>query len=218
MSKPMSSDDKRLLELLPPGIDIADALWPHKQSGMRIIKHRYIELLAAAQSIQVVDIEVEYWPELNTAMAKATMVKDTVQYISWGEASPSNNKMAYPVAMAEKRAVDRAILKAVSLHGFFYSEAEAMVEAGAVDQVASPPSKTTKITEVADAIAAATGEATLQKWATRLAAAMTVETLQTTGTALAADPDHGVLSKAQLAELHQIFSDTRTQLSSREAA
>ena len=44
---------------------------------------------------------------------------------SVGEASPPNNKNAYPWAMAEKRAKDRVILKLIGLHGFAYSEEEA---------------------------------------------------------------------------------------------
>lgn len=44
---------------------------------------------------------------------------------SIGEASPANNKNAYPFAMAEKRAVDRVILKLIGLHGLVYSEDEA---------------------------------------------------------------------------------------------
>ena len=44
---------------------------------------------------------------------------------SIGEASPTNNKNAYPFAMAEKRAKDRVILKLIGLHGMVYSEIEA---------------------------------------------------------------------------------------------
>lgn len=44
---------------------------------------------------------------------------------SFGEASPANNKNSYPVAMAEKRARDRVILKLLVTHGALYSEAEA---------------------------------------------------------------------------------------------
>ena len=47
-----------------------------------------------------------------------------MKVITYGEASPKNSKVAYPYAMAEKRAVDRAILKLVGLHGFVYSEDE----------------------------------------------------------------------------------------------
>lgn len=44
---------------------------------------------------------------------------------SFGEAAPANNKNSYPVAMAEKRAKDRVILKLLTTHGALYSEAEA---------------------------------------------------------------------------------------------
>ena len=44
---------------------------------------------------------------------------------SFGEAMPSNNKNAYPFAMAEKRAKDRVILKLIGLSGDAYSEDEA---------------------------------------------------------------------------------------------
>ena len=44
---------------------------------------------------------------------------------SMGEASPSNNKNAYPYAMAEKRAKDRVTLKLIGASGFVYSDQEA---------------------------------------------------------------------------------------------
>ncbi len=44
---------------------------------------------------------------------------------TFGEAAPMNNSNGYPVAMAEKRAKDRVILKLVGLHGDVYSEDEA---------------------------------------------------------------------------------------------
>ena len=43
---------------------------------------------------------------------------------SIGEASPKNNKNAYPWAMAEKRAKDRVILKLLGFAGEVYSEEE----------------------------------------------------------------------------------------------
>lgn len=44
---------------------------------------------------------------------------------SFGEAAPTNNKNSYPMAMAEKRARDRVILKLLNGHGALYSESEA---------------------------------------------------------------------------------------------
>lgn len=43
---------------------------------------------------------------------------------STGEASPKNNKNSYCWAMAEKRAIDRVILKLIGLQGLAYSEEE----------------------------------------------------------------------------------------------
>ena len=45
---------------------------------------------------------------------------------TYGEASPDNNKMGYPVAMAEKRALSRVTLKAAGLYAEgVYGEDEA---------------------------------------------------------------------------------------------
>lgn len=216
MTRPLSSDDRRLLDLLPPGSNIQDAVWLHKQSGMRIIKHRYIELLAGAQAIQTVDLDVQYWPEKNAAIAKAIVAKDSIQYISWGEAAPGNNKNAYPVAMAEKRAMDRAILKAVNLHGFFYSDAEIPP-----DDALSPapaPTKREQASAIADAIGSVAHSATVQTWSERLRSAMTVEALKANGAALKDDPEYKRLTDAQLAELQRVYNETRTKISQKEAA
>lgn len=216
MNKPLSSDDRRLLDMLPPGSNIKDAVWLHKQSGMRIIKHRYIELLAGAQAIQTVDLDVQYWPEKSAAIAKATVAKDSIQYISWGEAAPGNNKNAYPVAMAEKRAMDRAILKAVNLHGFFYSDAEIPPD-DALSPV-PPPTKQEQASAIADAIGSAAHSGTVQTWSERFRSAMTVEALKANGAALKDDPKYERLTDAQIAELQRIYNETRTKLSQKEAA
>ena len=44
---------------------------------------------------------------------------------SIGEVSPQNTSNKYIYAMAEKRAIDRVILKLLGVHGDFYSEEEA---------------------------------------------------------------------------------------------
>jgi hypothetical protein len=58
------------------------------------------------------------------AILIAGKMGERVEY-SFGEASPKNNKNNYPIAMAEKRAKDRVILKLLASHGALYSEAEA---------------------------------------------------------------------------------------------
>ena len=46
------------------------------------------------------------------------------KFFSFGEVSPLNNDFSFPVAVAEKRAADRAILKALGIHGNVYSDEE----------------------------------------------------------------------------------------------
>ena len=53
-------------------------------------------------------------PEFVVIRAYAT--KGNVRIETFGEASPSNTKQSYPVAMAEKRALSRAVLK---ITGFY---------------------------------------------------------------------------------------------------
>jgi alpha-D-ribose 1-methylphosphonate 5-phosphate C-P lyase len=55
---------------------------------------------------------------------KCTASLGKAKVITYGEATPKNNKNGYPYAMAEKRAVDRAILKLIGIHGFVYSDDE----------------------------------------------------------------------------------------------
>ena len=91
-----------------------------------VVKHKALERVAAEQGV--------IWerPELKVCDMAAGMVAvlisgrlgDHVEY-SFGEASPKNNKNAYPIAMAEKRAKDRVILKLLASHGDLYSEEEA---------------------------------------------------------------------------------------------
>ena len=58
------------------------------------------------------------------AVVKAIATHMGDKYESFGEVSPLNNNFPYPVSIAEKRAVDRAILKALGIHGKYYSDAE----------------------------------------------------------------------------------------------
>ena len=48
--------------------------------------------------------------------------EDAPRAWTFGEAAPSNNKNAYPFAMAEKRAKDRVILELVGLAGHVYTD------------------------------------------------------------------------------------------------
>ena len=103
------------------------ALWELKRGGKAtlIMLHKYCELVGAKAGVVIDDIlEVETNSAQGIAVVKCYAHNDKMKVITYGEASPKNSKVAYPYAMAEKRAVDRAILKLVGLHGFVYSEDE----------------------------------------------------------------------------------------------
>lgn len=91
-----------------------------------VVKHKALERVAAQVGV------VWEKPELKVCDMAGGIVAvliggrlgDHLEY-SFGEASPKNNKNSYPLAMAEKRAKDRVILKLLAAHGDIYSEEEA---------------------------------------------------------------------------------------------
>jgi hypothetical protein len=103
----------------------AHQFWKHQQSGKWIINHAGVQTIAAQEGV-IVEYEVIAAAE-SFAVIKAD-IKDGQS--TFGEASKANCKMPYPVAMAEKRAFDRAILIHILRHvgGYgadFYAEDEA---------------------------------------------------------------------------------------------
>jgi len=103
----------------------AHQMWKHQQSGKWIISHAGIQSIAAQEDI-IVDYDVIAAAE-GFAIIKAS-IKDGQS--TFGEATKANCKMAYYVAMAEKRAFDRAVLIHILRHvgGYgadFYGEDEA---------------------------------------------------------------------------------------------
>ena len=116
--------DPGLLEILTKyGERPEDALWDCH--GTWVAYHKAIERIAARAGIV---FDMPQIIEANTAAKTATIaVRGTMgdrSEWSFGEASPANNKNAYPFAMAEKRAKDRVVIKLVGLSGI-YSEEEA---------------------------------------------------------------------------------------------
>ena len=88
------------------------------------IKHLEVERLATLYNIET-DISVVHCDlKAACAVVKAGASFQGKKYYSLGEVSPQNNRFGYPVAMAEKRAVDRAVLKALGIHGEVYSDVE----------------------------------------------------------------------------------------------
>ena len=103
----------------------SDEVWEVHGSTW-VVKHKALERVAAEQGITW---ERPAMVETCSADGIAVMVVfgklgDKTEW-SMGEASPKNNKNAYPYAMAEKRAKDRVILKLLMTHGALYSESEA---------------------------------------------------------------------------------------------
>ena len=93
-------------------------------NGSYIIKHYEVENLArefgVITNIELVNCDLTK----SCAVVKAQAAFEGKIHESLGEVSPLNNTFVYPVAVAEKRAVDRAILKALGLHGKYYSDVE----------------------------------------------------------------------------------------------
>jgi hypothetical protein len=106
------------------GVD-ADEIW-EVRGGAYAIKHKALERVALAENIkfdppQILSINLA---DKTIAMCVTGRQGDRTEWTT-GEAAPYNNKNGYPVAMAEKRARDRVILKLLQAHGALYSEDEA---------------------------------------------------------------------------------------------
>ncbi len=103
----------------------SDEIWEVHGSTW-VVKHKALERVAVEVGIvwlrpEVVTCDL---PNKIAVICAYGKLKDREEW-SFGEASPANNKNSYPVAMAEKRARDRVILKLLVTHGALYSEAEA---------------------------------------------------------------------------------------------
>lgn len=102
-----------------------DDVWFMQHAQKYAIKHKAMEKIALKEKITIVDLDISFVDlPMNSCVVKCTAVKNGIKTITFGEATPKNNKNSYPVAMAEKRSIDRAILKLAGMHGDFYSEDE----------------------------------------------------------------------------------------------
>jgi hypothetical protein len=123
MPKPVAKHIADILKTYE--LDPKDALWDCH--GTFVMYHRYCEIIAAKAGIKFDPpqiVEAKTADKVAVICVTGRMGAERVEW-SFGEAAPSNNKNAYPYAMAEKRAKDRVILKLVGLAGFVYSEEEA---------------------------------------------------------------------------------------------
>lgn len=116
--------DPRLVEILTKyEEDVQAAIWDCH--GVWVAYHAAIERIAAKAGVafdmpQIIEASSQ---SKTVAIAVRGTMGERSEW-SFGEASPANNKNAYPYAMAEKRAKDRVVLKLVGLHGLLYSEEE----------------------------------------------------------------------------------------------
>ncbi len=104
----------------------SDEVWPVPGGRAYAVKHSALERIAAEQNITFgvpTIIEADGSNKVYALWLEAKLGERS----EWatGEASPANNKNGYPLAMAEKRAKDRCILKLLVAHGAIYSEEEA---------------------------------------------------------------------------------------------
>jgi hypothetical protein len=89
-----------------------------------VFKHKFYTIISRAgiDKIQANNnIVIDYELSHNSPDNKCIIIKATAQcgdkvIQTYGESSPANTSNAYPVAMAEKRAMSRAVLK---LTGFY---------------------------------------------------------------------------------------------------
>lgn len=101
----------------------ANAFWDCH--GTWVCYHKDLEAAAARAGVKWTAPQII---ESDSAKAVSILATGSLgEHTEWsvGEASPKNNKNAYPWAMAEKRAKDRVILKLLGFAGNVYSEEEA---------------------------------------------------------------------------------------------
>lgn len=115
------------IETIRKDYDLAkDDFWQLPQSKQTwCVKHSALEIVAAKAGIQFdmpQIIEANGGGGIAAVCVRGTMGDRSIWSI--GEANPKNSRNAYPWAMAEKRAIDRVILKLVGIHGLVYSEEE----------------------------------------------------------------------------------------------
>ena len=87
-----------------------------KHKHYHIITRSGIDKIQARAGININYELKHYNPDLKTCIIKATGISNAVEIQTYGECSPENNRNAYPVAIAEKRAMSRIVLK---LCGFY---------------------------------------------------------------------------------------------------
>ena len=131
---------RKLLSEVGEKVDMSDdknsAVWSLPQNkNVLIIKHKALEKISAHLGMWFdppTILESDTDKKIVSLVVKGYIDDGKGKNTAWsiGEVSPDNYKTyakqsTYPYAMAEKRAVDRVILKLLGVHGDMYSEEEA---------------------------------------------------------------------------------------------
>lgn len=153
------------------GLKSTEVLWDCH--GTWVMYHRALEKVAANLNITFSPPAILEANGVAKSVAICVTGRTPAGKEEWsiGEASPANNKNAYPWAMAEKRAKDRVILKIIGLHGMIYSEDE--MDRTAPTQATPEPENAPKIdpaeskelaSEMIAELKALKDAAVLQRW------------------------------------------------------
>jgi len=117
MAKKLNPDERaRMLRLFTEnGLSPSDVF---AHNHFTIITRTGIEKIQAMKKISVCYQIEKLEPEFVVVKAFGEMETPDgdVRVETYGESSPKNNKTSYPVAMAEKRALSRAVLKLAGLY------------------------------------------------------------------------------------------------------
>ena len=91
--------------------------WLHKQSGNYIITHNAVEKIQFIEGIEIVDFKVLN-SEQGFARFLITMAKGDRKVTTVGEADTKNCVSGYKGMMAEKRGIDRCVLKLINAYEY----------------------------------------------------------------------------------------------------
>ena len=122
----MTADQKQFLKDLSERYDLTkDDFFKHPTQAWVIIKRTGIDKIQAKACIDVTFSIYEMALNSGVYIVKAEGKMDDKRVQSFGEANKDNSKNNYPLAMAEKRALSRVVLKLVGAYAKgIYSEDE----------------------------------------------------------------------------------------------
>ena len=114
-------------------LDPKNDFWKHKQSGKWIITHDACEKIASMDGLHIAWNKVTGFPLFDIVKnddelvrVKATMTNGNAFVTTTGEAGNLNCQSKYYLNMAEKRCIDRGILKLINAYEYgIYSDSEA---------------------------------------------------------------------------------------------